>query len=62
MSSLKPAERAAMYEWIMRFRPNEPLLGYCSYYKRPVTYYRGHCKGFQPRHVENRQLTEFLER
>ena len=35
--------------WIAKNRPNEPLLGWCSRFDRPVTHYTGSCYAFLPK-------------
>ena len=35
--------------WIAKHRPSEELLGYCSKFKRPVTYFEGICSGYKPK-------------
>ena len=45
-----------------RYRPGQKPLGYCNRYERPITYYTGRCKGYKPRQVENKRLTEFIGR
>lgn len=34
--------------WLSRRRPGARLLGWCGFYMRPVTYYEGYCRGFEP--------------
>ncbi len=48
--------------WVGRYRRGSRLLGYCRYYKRPVTYYEGYCRAFkrlpQP---AGRPITDYLD-
>ena len=47
--------------WIEEYRPGERLLGYCTLYRRPVTYYVGSCGGFKPYGLHPaKPLTRFL--
>jgi len=51
-------------EYIRKYRPNERILGWCSYFNRPVTYYEGNCSAFLPKRKnleKNMLLTDFLK-
>ena len=50
-------ERA--FQWIERNRPGETLLGWCRFYRRPVTYFTGSCPGFRKRTLKQRTLMEY---
>ena len=60
-SQLGTGERARAEVWVARRRPGESLLGWCTKFKRPVTYYTGECSGFREKPVVNRKLTEFIK-
>ncbi len=48
-SRLAGAAREKALSWIEKRRPGAPLLGYCTAYSRPVTYYVGSCYRYTPR-------------
>ena len=49
---------------IEKWRPGEPLLGWCQTYRRPVTYYEGSCFRYTPKPAEpqTRSILEYLRR
>ncbi len=47
-------------DWVDRNRPGEQLLGYCTKYRRPITRYRGSCRGYLPREVYIHRLSEYI--
>ena len=47
--------------WIEEHRSGKRILGYCTLYRRPITYYRGPCRGFKPYSLTPaKPLTYFL--
>jgi hypothetical protein len=59
---MTPAEREEAIKWIVRNRPGKPLLGYCTLFERPITYYLGRCSGFHAKQEPTpRKITEFLK-
>jgi len=38
--------------WIAKYRPGSELLGYCNYYNRPITYYKGRCRAYTPKRLQ----------
>jgi len=60
VSEMDDEERKRAYRVLERIRPGSRLLGWCRFYKRPVSYYVGFCRGFKPRPSNVRSLSEFF--
>ncbi len=63
----KPVEELSEQElhdawvWIAKNRPGEELLGYCTKFDRPVTYFTGKCYGFERKEVKVKKLDIFFK-
>lgn len=60
-SRMSISELENAYHYIANYRPKSELLGWCTKYARPVTYYTGKCKGFMRKREALRTLIEFLK-
>ena len=59
-SSMGGGDFEAAQRWVQRYRPGSALMGYCDFFRRPVTYYTGFCRGFTRKPVNSRTLLEFM--
>jgi len=51
------------YIWLAKNRPDKQIiLGWCSMYNRPVTYYTGKCRGFKKKQRYYHSLDEYIKR
>jgi len=62
VEKLSLESRVVLERWVERNRPNEPLLGFCKKFRRPVTYYVGECHGFQKRVMKQLRLDDYVSR
>ena len=46
--------------WIEKNRPGEFLRGYCLKYKRPITHFRGKCRGYVSREIKQYSLKKWI--
>ena len=60
---LTPKEKEEARRWVEMFRTGEPVLGWCSCYKRAVTYYTGRCPGYRERVTyRQRSLVDYVKK
>ena len=59
-SQMMDNEIAGAIAWINHNRPGESLKGYCTYYDRPITYYKGRCKKYKPRIITSQSLKKWI--
>jgi len=59
VDELSYESRIVLERWVERNRPNEPLLGFCRRFRRPVTYFVGECHGYRPRELKQLRLDDY---
>ena len=61
VEKLDNAAKKWALEWIEKHRPGEQLLGWCTAYGRPVTYYTGTCPRFAPKDAQPKPMKSILD-